>query len=205
VNNLAQQALERGLSEMSLSDHIAGIQQYITLLQQWNKAFNLIANVDELTLLNRHIFDCLAARPFIQGGPCLDVGSGAGLPGLLLAVTMPATEWVLLDSNGKKVRFCEQAVHELGLSNVQVIQQRIEHHEPTACYKTIVSRAYSRAADFIDSTKRLLCPSGQILAMKGRIDVEEKADAEATGLHLEIVSMHAPGQVGQRHMMVFKK
>jgi 16S rRNA (guanine527-N7)-methyltransferase len=154
--------------------------------------------------LNRHIFDCLAARPYIQGIHCLDVGSGAGLPGLLLAVTMPATEWVLLDSNGKKVRFCEQAVQELGLNNVKVIQQRIEHHEPKVCYESIISRAYSQAAGFIESTKRLLCPQGQVLAMKGRIDAKEKADAQATGLHLEVMSMHAPGQLGQRHMMVFK-
>jgi len=203
VNNLAQQALEHGLSEMSLSDHIAGIRQYIALLQHWNKAFNLIANVDDLTLLNRHIFDCLAVRPFIQAGSCLDVGSGAGLPGLLLAVTMPTTEWVLLDSNGKKTRFCEQAAQELGLNNVQVVQQRIEHHEPALCYATIISRAYSQAVDFVNATRHLLCDSGQILAMKGRIDVEEKANAEAIGLHLEVVPVQAPGQVGQRHMMIF--
>ena len=205
MDNSAQQALESGLSEMGLSDHIYNINQYISLLQRWNKAFNLIADVDELTLLNRHIFDCLAARSFTQQGPCLDVGSGAGLPGLLLAVTMPATEWVLLDSNGKKTRFCEQVVQELGLSNVQVVQQRIAHYEPEQCFTSIISRAYSQAADFVTSVKHLLCPEGQVLAMKGRVDKEEKTNAQAIGLHLEIVPMHAPGQSGQRHMMVFSK
>jgi len=203
VKDSAQQALERGLSEIGLSEYINKISQYISLLQQWNKAFNLIASVDELTLLNRHIFDSLAARPFIHHGPCLDVGSGAGLPGLLLAVTMPTTEWVLLDSKGKKTRFCEQAVQELGLSKVKVVQQRIAHYESEQCFATIISRAYSQAADFVRSTQHLLCPEGQVLAMKGRIDNEEKANAQAIGLHLEIVSMQAPGQMGQRHMMVF--
>jgi len=205
MSDVAQQALERGLSELGLSDNAAAIWQYVTLLQEWNKAFNLVASVDDLTLVNRHILDCLAARPFIGGGPCLDVGSGAGLPGLVLAVTMPASEWVLLDSNGKKTRFCEQVVHELGLTNVQVIQQRIAHHEPGRCYATIISRAYTQAADFVAATRHLLCDDGQILAMKGRIDVEEEANAEASGLHLQIESMQLPGQAGQRHMMIFKK
>jgi len=154
VNYFAQQALERGLSEMGLSGYISKVSQYISLLQQWNKAFNLIANVDELTLLNRHIFDCLAAGSLIRHGPCLDVGSGAGLPGLLLAVTMPTTEWVLLDSNGKKTRFCEQVVQELGLGNVKVVQQRIAQYEPEQCFASIISRAYSQAADFVHSTHK---------------------------------------------------
>ena len=205
MSDLAQQTLAHGLSKMDLSDYSSGISQYIVLLQRWNKAYNLVASVDEVTMINRHILDCLAARPFIKHGPCLDVGSGAGLPGLVLAVTMPTTEWVLLDSNGKKTRFCEQAVHELGLDNVQVVQQRVEHHEPGQCYATIISRAYTQAVDFVNATRHLLCDSGQILAMKGRIDVEERANAEATGLHLEIESMQVPGQAGQRHMMVFKK
>jgi 16S rRNA (guanine527-N7)-methyltransferase len=118
---------------------------------------------------------------------------------------MPDREWVLLDSNGKKTRFCEQAVQELGLNNVQVIQQRVAHHEPAQCYANIISRAYSQAADFVTETQHLLCDSGQILAMKGRLDVEEKTKAEASGLHLEVKPMTAPGQVGQRHMMVFNK
>ncbi|MCW8963022.1 MAG: 16S rRNA (guanine(527)-N(7))-methyltransferase RsmG [Gammaproteobacteria bacterium] len=205
MGDVAQQALERGLSDMGLSDYSSDIWRYISLLQQWNQTFNLVARVDDLSMVNRHILDSLAARSFITGGPCLDVGSGAGLPGLVLAVTMPSTEWVLLDSNGKKTRFCEQAVHELGLANVRVMQQRIEHHDPGQCYATIISRAYAQAADFVTATRHLLCETGQILAMKGKVDVEEKANAEATGLHMQIKSMQLPGQADQRHMMIFKK
>ena len=177
----AQQALECGLSDMGLPDYFPVIWQYIALLKRWNKVFNLIADADDLTVVNRHILDCLAVRSFISGRNCLDVGSGAGLPGLVLAATMPSTEWVLLDSNGKKTRFCEQAVCDLGLTNVQVVQQRIEHHEPARCYMTIISRAYAQAVDFVGAVRHLLCETGRILAMKGKIDVQEKTNAETAG------------------------
>ncbi len=116
---------------------------------------------------------------------------------------MPDQEWTLLDANGKKTRFCEQAVLELGLKNVTVVQQRIEHHQPTDCYQTIISRAYDQAGDFVSSTSRLVCDGGQILAMKGKIDAEEKAVAESSGLHLDIATLHVPGIDGQRHLMIF--
>lgn len=204
MNPEAQQALFSGLGELGLSDYESVFCSYIDLLKHWNHAYNLVAKTDDSTLISRHILDSLAARPFMKAGPCLDVGSGAGLPGLILAVTMPGTEWVLLDANGKKTRFCVQAVRELGLSNVRVVQQRIESYQPEKCYMTIISRAYSLAADFVSASKRLMCPGGQILAMKGRVAEAEKVGAEATGLQLEIKSMHVPGQKGERHMMIFK-
>jgi 16S rRNA (guanine527-N7)-methyltransferase len=205
VNQQAQQALHNGLEELGLVDHESTMLNYIGLLQRWNRAYNLVAKIDDLGLVNRHILDCLAAKEFIHDGPCLDVGSGAGLPGLLLAVTMPATEWVLLDANGKKARFCVQAIRELGLENVSAFQERIESFRAESCYMTIISRAYSQAADFVHSTTHLLCHGGQILAMKAHITGEEEARAKATGLQLEIKSMYAPGQTGERHMMIFKK
>ena len=205
MDQRAQKALIAGLDELGLASYQDDIAQYIRLLLRWNRAYNLVATTDELTLINRHIFDCLAARPFIAEGPCLDVGTGAGLPGLILAVTMPSTEWVLLDANGKKTRFCQQAVRALGLDNVHVVQQRLQHHHPEHCYMTIISRAYSQAAGFVLSSAHLMCDGGRILAMKGRIAREEKADALTAGLHVEIEPMHAPGQTGERHMMIFKK
>ena len=201
----AQQVLERELEARGLSDQAVDLWRYMQLLQQWNRAYNLVAPVDDLTLLNRHVMDCLAAREFIQPGRSLDVGTGAGLPGLVLAVTMPSTEWVLLDSNGKKTRFCEQAVHELNLENVRVVQQRAADHSANPCYANIISRAFSQAADFVNMTRHLMCRNGRILAMKGRVDEEEKANARATGLRLEINSMQVPGLDGQRHMMVFQQ
>lgn len=204
MNQQAQQALHKGLEALDQVAHEATICRYIELLKRWNRAYNLVAKIDDLGLVNRHVLDCLAARKFIHQGPCLDVGSGAGLPGLILAVTMPTTEWVLLDANGKKTRFCVQAVRELGLKNVRVSQQRIESYRPEHCFMTIISRAYSQAANFVRSSGHLLCDQGRILAMKGQVAEEEKASAEEVGLPLQIESMHVPGLTGERNMMIFK-
>ena len=203
MDSIAQQALQTGLGKLGLDEYQANISQYITLLQHWNRSFNLVARVDDVTLINRHVFDCLVTRPYILQGRCLDVGSGAGLPGLLLAVTMPGTEWTLLDANGKKTRFCEHVIAELGLMNVQVVQQRLEQFQPEACYMTIISRAYSQAAEFVSASRHLLCDRGRILAMKGKIEKEEKAGAEDTGFLLNVESLQAPGQTGARHLMMF--
>lgn len=204
LSDEASRLLQQGMSQLGLAEYFQPVVGYIALLQRWNRAYNLVARADETELVRRHILDCLSARPFIRHGPCLDVGSGAGLPGLILAVTMPGTEWVLLDANGKKTRFCVQAVRELGLKNVRVFQERIESYHPEHCFMTIISRAYSQAADFVCSSKHLLCNEGQILALKGHIAEEEKASAEAVGMQLQIESIYAPGQTGERHMMIFK-
>lgn len=195
-------ALRQGLHHYGLEQYNAPIARYIKLLKKWNRAYNLIATADEPVLLSRHIFDSLAARPYIAGERFMDVGTGAGLPGLLLAVTMPAGEWTLLDANGKKARFCEQAVMELGLKNVTVIQQRIENHQPHDGYDTIISRAWGQAAEFVQATRHLLSDGGRIVAMKGRMDAGEQAAAEHTGLRVQITPLQVFGGIGQRHMMV---
>ena len=203
MDALAQQTLLDGLAKLGLDDYANSISEYVELLQRWNRTYNLVARADDITLVNRHVLDSLAVRPFITQGPCVDIGTGAGLPGLLLAVTMPDTEWTLLDANGKKTRFCEQAVAELGLKNVLVVQQRLEQFQPGACYMTIISRAYAQADSFVSASRHLLCDRGRILAMKGKIDREEKAIAAATGFLLRTETLQAPGQTGERHLMIF--
>ena len=194
--------LLRGLHYYSLEQYSVPIEQYIKLLKKWNWAYNLIAATDDQTLLGRHIFDSLAARPCIAGERFMDVGTGAGLPGLLLAVTMPGREWTLLDANGKRARFCEQAVMELGLKNVVVVQQRIENHSPQDCYDTVISRACSRVAGLIEVTRHMLSDDGRIVAMKGRITPREQAAARQAGLRVQIIPVQVFGGIGQRHMMV---
>lgn len=194
----------RGLEDLGVSEFCAQIWQYVQLLKHWNQAYSLVARGDEPVLYARHIFDSLSVRSFISGSRLLDVGTGAGLPGLLLAVTMPGQNWTLLDANGKKTRFCEQAVLELGLKNVIVIQQRIEDHQLAGGYETIISRAYGQASDFVAVTSRLKCVGGQILAMKGKINKQEQMAAESTGLCLDIMPLQVPTLVGQRHLMVFR-
>ncbi len=198
-------ALRSGLEQLGLISSEQILWNYYQLLKRWNRTYNLVAKAPDQTLLSRHIFDSLSVRHLIPQGRCLDVGSGAGLPGLLLAATMPDAQWVLLDANGKKVRFCEQAVHELGLKNVRVVQQRIEAHCPQHSYDTIISRAYAQADSFVLQVQHLLSDDGQILAMKGRVDKEERSRAAALGLHINIETLIVPELTGQRHVMIFAK
>ena len=203
--NKARAGFRAGLEQQGLLAFEEPLWAYLQLLQHWNQAYNLVARADELTLISRHIFDSLSVRPFVTGRHNLDVGSGAGLPGMLLAVTMPDTEWTLLDSNGKKTRFCEQAAHELGLKQVQVVQARVEAHQPDRLYDSIISRAYDQADNFVRQTSHLLAEGGQILAMKGRIDEGERDRTEQLGFQLRIEALGAPQQTGQRHVMILKK
>ena len=194
--------LLQGLRYHGLQEYAAPIEQYMALLKKWNRAYNLIAEADDKTLLSRHIFDSLSVRDSIAGERAMDVGTGAGLPGLLLAVTMPAREWTLLDANGKKTRFCEQAVMELGLKNVTVMQQRIEHHRPPHCYDTIISRAFAPLTGFIRAVRHLLCDSGRMVAMKGKMDAAEQAAARQAQLRMQLIPLQVYGGIGQRHVMV---
>jgi len=198
-------ALHAGLQRLDLDSSELMLWNYFQLLKRWNQSYNLVAKADDQTLLRRHLFDSLSVRRLVAPGRCLDVGSGAGLPGLILAVTMPDTEWVLLDANGKKTRFCEQAIHELGVKNARAVQQRIEAHQPDGCYDTIISRAYDQADNFVEQTRHLLCEGGRILAMKGRIDEEEKSRAANLGFQLDIETLQVAELTGQRHVMIFQK
>ena len=203
MDRLLKAKLAGGLDKLGLSQYGPQIEQYIKLLKKWNRAYNLVSGANDHTLLTRHIFDSLSVYPMMNKDDYLDVGTGAGLPGLLLAIVSPDSRWTLLDANGKKTRFCEQAVFELGLGNVVVVQKRIEQYHPDNCYDGIISRAYNQAEVFVKQTQRLLCLGGKILAMKGRIDLQERRDAQSTGLDLEIIPLPVLHSRAQRHLMVF--
>lgn len=168
--------LDSGLHSLTL-DVPAAQQQallaYIDLLSHWNKSFNLTAIRDSRKMVNQHVLDALVALPYVTRGPVLDVGSGAGLPGLPLAITRPDLQFTLLDSNGKKVRFIKQVVITLQLNNVDVIQSRVENYQATTPFALIVSRAFSSLEQLVRVTSHLLAPTGEWLAWKGRLDDTE--------------------------------
>lgn len=149
------------------------ILDYLTLLQTWNRVFNLTTITEPRDKVYLHIIDSLIIQPYLQGTHLLDVGSGAGLPGLPLAIANPHQQWVLLDKNSKKTRFLTQAIAELHLSNVKVVHSRAEDFHPSSCFDTIVSRALGTLALFIQTTQHLICPGGMLLAMKGKYPAEE--------------------------------
>ena len=174
---------------------------YLDLLQRWNRTYNLSGIREPERMLTHHVLDSLAVLPQLHGKRCLDVGSGAGLPGLILALAEPGTRWVLLDSNGKKVRFLNQCARELDIGNVEVVQARIEAFAPPAPFDTIASRAFGSLADFHAATVRLLAPGGILLAMKGPVPEAEVTPELAAQVEIEIVPLHVPGVEGGRTLV----
>ena len=174
---------------------------YLALLQRWNKTYNLSGIREPARMLTHHVLDSLAVLPHLHGTRCLDVGSGAGLPGLILALARPATRWVLLDSNGKKVRFLNQCVRELEIGNVEVVQARADVFASPEPFDTIVSRAFGALADFYPAAARLLAPDGVVLALKGpRVEAEVTPELAAQA-EIEIIPLQVPGVEGGRTLV----
>lgn len=146
---------------------------YLDLLHKWNAYYNLTAITLPKEMVYLHIIDSLSIQPYLTGTRMLDVGSGAGLPGIPLAIINPQQQWVLLDKIGKKTRFQTQAIAELGLTNVEAVQNRCEDFHPEQGFDTIVSRAFASLRIFTESTQHLLAPKGEWLAMKGHLPHDE--------------------------------
>jgi 16S rRNA (guanine527-N7)-methyltransferase len=152
---------------------------HLALLERWNRAFNLSAVRDIDEMVSRHVLDSLCAAPYLAQGSLLDVGTGAGFPGLVLAIYQPTRPCVVLDSNGKKARFCRQVVGELGLQNVSVVATRAEHYEPTNPVGTLITRAFSNLEAIVGLATRLLTDGGRLVALRG-----PQAPAEVGALDL---------------------
>ena len=150
--------------------------QYLALLVKWNRAYNLTAVRDPAAMISRHLLDSLAVMPYVHGEYCADVGTGAGLPGIPLAIAFPHKQFVLIDSNGKKIRFVAQAIAELGLRNVSAIQCRVESWQPPQPYDVVLSRAFATLADMAQACAHLLSAQGVMLAMKGIYPQQELSE-----------------------------
>ncbi len=177
---------------------------YLGMLIRWNGVYNLTAVRDPLLMVRRHLLDSLSILPWVDTGPVLDIGTGAGLPGLPLAVARPDLEFTLLDTNGKKIRFVRQAAGELALENVEVVKARIEAFERPGYYPRITSRAFATLADMVKGSAHLLAPGGCWLAMKGAAPHAEVRDLPV-GLDATIEPLLVPGEVGARHLVVIRR
>lgn len=177
------------------------LQTYLDLLQRWNKVYNLTAVRDPAQMLPLHLWDSLAVVPFIHADHCLDVGSGAGLPGIPLAILRPAQEFTLLDTNGKKTRFIQQAALELGLTNLKVVQARVEQWQPTQPFAAIISRAFASLADFVTVSGMHLAAQGTLYAMKGRYPDSELAELPAGWMLARSHPLSVPGLEAERHLL----
>lgn len=173
-----EQHLKNGLEQFNLVNLCAPLTQYLLLLDKWNAAYNLTAIRDLETMVSKHLLDSLAILPWLNGKLILDVGTGAGLPGIPLAIAQPERQFVLLDSNGKKVRFLQEVKRQLALPNLEVVQFRVENYHPKQGFDTVLSRAFSSLEQMIFWTQHLISPEGVWLAMKGRYPEEELAQLD---------------------------
>lgn len=174
---------------------------YLDLLCRWNKAYNLTAIRAIEDMIPLHFVDSLSIIPCLKGKRILDVGTGAGFPGLPLAICLEDLEFNLLETNGKRVRFLETVVHELGLNNVKIIKARVEAYQDAQGFDTICSRAFSHLKTLIDLTQHLLAKDGLWTAMKGQVPHEELA---TIGYPYEIYSYAIPGKNVARCCVIIK-
>ena len=210
VKEPLRQQLEYGLKQMGLHFSVE-IQQklvhYIQLIARWNKAFNLTAIRDVEAMVSKHLLDSLAVQPYVEGATVLDVGSGAGLPGIPFAITTPDKHFVLIDTNGKKTRFLTQAKIDLKLDNVEIIHQRVEDYQPQLdghriYFDVITARAYAVTDDILSSTLHLQNEATRLLVMQGKLDEQFTSDQH------ELIESHMLDVYGldaERHLLEIKK
>jgi len=173
-------ALEGGLQQMGIelpSESVDKLIAFLHMLVKWNRVYNLSAIKDPADMISLHLLDSLSVLPHLHGESCIDVGTGAGLPGIPLAIARPDMRFELLDSNSKKTRFVQQACIELGLKNVSCIHDRIERYQPQQKFDTVTARAFTSLPELLTLTRHLLNSGGQLLAMKSKeIDVLVRDD-----------------------------
>jgi 16S rRNA (guanine527-N7)-methyltransferase len=205
-------SLRKGLGRLQNFDLSAAggdtlIQQlvrYLQELEKWNQAYNLTAVRDPVDMVPRHLLDALSVNFYLHGKRILDVGTGAGLPGIPLALVNPDKQFTLLDSNGKKIRFVQHAVGVLGLSNVEAVQARIESCDFEKHFDVIVSRAFSTLTDFVNGSGRILGPGGSLLAMKGKLPEAELAALPSGWRAIGVYAIHVPELDAERHAVLLR-
>jgi 16S rRNA (guanine527-N7)-methyltransferase len=198
------QALSEGIAALGLDlppEAQATLLAYIELIDKWNRVYNLTAVRNPAHMVTHHVLDSLAVLPYLQGARILDVGSGAGLPGVPLAIARPGAQVTLLEASHKKASFLTQALLELALPNADVAHARAERWEPPQPYDFVISRAFSDLPDFVSLAARLCAPGGVLCAMKGVYPFEELAQLPAGFRLLKVVPLRVPGLDGERHLV----
>ncbi len=196
--------LEAGLAELELSltdTQVNQLIEYLTLLEKWNKVYNLTAIRDPKEMLIKHLLDSLAVVPHITGERIIDVGTGGGLPGIPLAICFPDKTVDLLDSNSKKTRFLIQAKAELGLANTLVIHDRVENYQPKLGYDAVISRAFASMQDMLHWTDHLLSNNGVWWAMKAQQEFEDLTNLPGLVKIEETIHLQIPGLDAERMLI----
>jgi len=204
----AGQQLAGGISALGLALEPATQQRlldYIALIEKWNRVHNLTAIREREKMVSHHLLDCLAVVPHINAKRLLDVGSGAGLPGIPLALALPAMHVTLLDSNHKKAAFLNQALMELKLKNAEVASVRAESWKAENKFGVIISRAFSDLGEFVRLTRHLIAPGGVFAAMKG-VNPHEEIEKLPEGFKVkQVLPLKVPGLGAERHLVLIEQ
>ncbi|MDI1301547.1 MAG: 16S rRNA (guanine(527)-N(7))-methyltransferase RsmG [bacterium] len=176
---------------------------YLSLLLKWNAAYNLTAVRDPEQMVIKHLLDSLAILPYVQGKTLIDVGTGAGLPGFVLALVKPELHVTMLDSNGKKIRFLRQAIADIGVKNAEAVQCRVEEFDRK--FDVVSSRAFATLTDMVLGSAQLLNEGGEFLAMKGVWPTEEIAELPEGFVVRDVVALQIPFLDEERHLVRLAK
>ncbi|MDH3646517.1 MAG: 16S rRNA (guanine(527)-N(7))-methyltransferase RsmG [Gammaproteobacteria bacterium] len=200
--------LTNGAARLGLSlseDHAGQMFEYLNLLGEWSRTFNLTSVTDPDEQITHHLLDSLSIRCYLAGDQIVDAGTGAGLPGVPLAIVDPARQFTLVDARAKKTRFLRQVTRTLGLENVEIVTGRLEDYRPHTRFDTVVARALAPLPRLVELTGDLLAPDGILLAMKGRDPVKETHElGEPWGVR-DTHRLEVPGLRAERHVVVIVK
>ncbi|MFI4956910.1 MAG: 16S rRNA (guanine(527)-N(7))-methyltransferase RsmG [Gammaproteobacteria bacterium] len=188
------------LPENALEDFVT----YLTLMSRWQKVFNLTAIKTPEAQVTHHIMDALSIIPYLEGQRFIDVGTGAGVPGIVLAIAKPEYQLTLLDSVGKKIQFLQQVKMSLKLNQVELVNSRVEAYHADPLFDGVITRAFSSINDMLAGTKHLCKQDGLFYAMKGQLPQDELA-ALPTGFEVRAThTLHVPGLDAERHLIVMR-
>ncbi len=205
---MPQAALRRGLAELGVALDAQAqdkLHAYLELLAKWNRTYNLTAIRDPLRMVTHHLLDSLAVLPALGPGRLADVGSGAGLPGIPIAIAQPHRHVALVEASHKKSAFLRQAVMALGLANVQVHHGRAESWQPSALFDVAISRGFSELSAFVAACRHLVLPDGVLAAMKGTYPRDELARLPAGCGPCEVRALRVPLLQGERHLVLCRR
>jgi 16S rRNA (guanine527-N7)-methyltransferase len=199
-----REMLVSGASDLGLKLDPSRTETLLTLvdeLERGNAQFNLTAIRDRPGMLRKHVLDSMSLQPYLRGERLADVGTGAGFPGLVLAVTNPERRFTLIEATAKKARFVEQTAQRIGCDNVLVVNSRAESYRPFELFDTVVARALASLADFVAYAGHLCAPGGRLLAMKGKRPDDEISALPRAFRVLAVHRLNVPGLPDERHLV----
>ncbi|MDP8171205.1 16S rRNA (guanine(527)-N(7))-methyltransferase RsmG [Pasteurella skyensis] len=205
MNFAKAEALLNELNFEISTDQKEKLFKFVALLDKWNKAYNLTSVRDPNEMWVKHILDSLVVSPHLVGSRFIDVGTGPGLPGIPLAIINPDKEFILLDSLGKRIRFIEQVLLQLGIKNVIPVQSRVEEYQSEQGFDGVISRAFASLSDMVHWCEHLPSETGQFYALKGIYNKDEVAELPDNFKVENIISLDVPELIGERHLLLVKK